>query len=192
MHFIPDVANPILAQLDNREITLRDALVSLVAAVPSDYQKRVLDFLKPEPIRDGFSELLAELNTANVPFVVISSGLRFYIEAMLAPWRDNIAHIHALDVDTSGESMQLHVPLEHPTEAMPKALVMQQYQYSKSIIIGDSGSDIEMSKQANIVFARDKLIKMLDALHIDYFTYDTFYDIIKKLRQQGITHGETL
>ncbi|MNH37612.1 2-hydroxy-3-keto-5-methylthiopentenyl-1-phosphate phosphatase [compost metagenome] len=59
------------------------------------------------------------------------------------------------------------------------------------IVIGDSLSDFEAAKQADLVLARDHLITRCKELDLPYKPFETFYDcleVVKKLIEveQGI------
>ncbi|UZM99261.1 hypothetical protein OL548_02135 [Lysinibacillus sp. MHQ-1] len=47
------------------------------------------------------------------------------------------------------------------------------------IVIGDSLSDFEAAKQADIVLARDHLIQRCEELHVSYKPFITFHDCLK-------------
>jgi 2-hydroxy-3-keto-5-methylthiopentenyl-1-phosphate phosphatase len=107
----------------------------------------------------------------------VSSGLRFYIEKILAPWRQSISALYALDVDVSGEHMCLRLTHDHPTDAMPKERVMAQFPAAIQVAIGDAGSDVLMAKAANIVFARSTLLREMQNIGKPCYGYEDFFDI---------------
>ena len=182
MHFVPETAGPIIARLDARAMTLRDALPQLVTAIPSRLRGEIIAYTASEPIREGFGELLDYLAGRAIPFVVLSSGLGFYIEAMLAPYRERIHAIHALEVDTSGEYMRLNLAHDHPREAMPKAWVMRDYGARHTIAIGDAMSDLEMAAAADTVFARDRLLAHMRERGRPVHAFQNFHDVCRQLR----------
>lgn len=181
LRFLPDLTAPTLAAIDAKQITLREGLVTLVNALPVSREADMIEFMREEPLRPGFQELLEYLTLVQIPFVVVSSGLTFYIDAMLAPWRHLIHAVHALEPIRAGAYMRLEILHDHPREAMPKAWVLREYQASKSFVIGDSMSDFEMAAVADVVFARDRLLTEMQTRAIGVNAYDTFFDIRDKL-----------
>lgn len=183
LHFLPSLAPQVLAKLDQKKITLRAALIELVSAVPSTQCEAIVAFVRDEPLRPGFDEFVRFLANHHIPLVVVSSGLRFYIEKMLAPWHASISAIHALDVDTAGEFMRLRLTDDHPTDAMPKERILAQYPAATQIAIGDAGSDVLMAKAASIVFARSSLLRVMNDFGKPCFRYEDFYDVKKELEK---------
>ena len=47
-----------------------------------------------------------------------------------------------------------------------------------SVVIGDSITDLEAAKLADIVIARDFLIEKCEELHIPYEPFESFHDVI--------------
>jgi 2-hydroxy-3-keto-5-methylthiopentenyl-1-phosphate phosphatase len=176
-HVVPQAAHTIIPALDRGEMTLRQGVTDLVRAIPSAATDEIVAYIANEPIRPGFEELLDYLHDRNIPFVVVSSGLRFYVESRLRPWLDRIHAIHALEVDTSGAQMELRIEHQHPTEAMPKEWVLRTYDAAERIAIGDSLSDFEMVKAADRIFARDRLLAELQAEGTAAVPYNDFFDV---------------
>ena len=51
------------------------------------------------------------------------------------------------------------------------------------IVIGDSLSDFEAAKLADIVLARDHLIQRCEELHVPYRPFTTFHDCLKIIQE---------
>ena len=182
--FVPDTAARILPQLDAGTMSLREGVTTLISALPCAQQPAIIAFTAPEPVRPGFDQLVRFLAERGIPLVVVSSGLRFYIEARLAPWRHWIHAIHALEVDCNETNMQLLLGHDHPSEAMPKEWILRQYHADMRIAIGDSLSDFEMVKAADQVFARDRLLQYLQQQHRAVTPFEDFFDIIRALQSR--------
>lgn len=183
LRFAPEVARPALHGVSQRRTTLREALTLSVQALPSALKDEILECIAAQPLRAGFSEFLDFLAQRKIPFVVLSSGLRFYIEAKLAPWKHRIHAIHALDVDMAGPLMRLLLPHNHPTEAMPKRWVVEGYAATKRIVVGDSYSDFEMAAAADVIFARDRLLREMQSTKRPVIPFDDFFDIRRAMEQ---------
>jgi 2-hydroxy-3-keto-5-methylthiopentenyl-1-phosphate phosphatase len=182
LHFAPQLAEPVLRDVSLQRTTLRVALTRLVGALPSRMRAEIVEFTAAEPLRPWFTELLDFLAARRMAFVVVSSGLRFYIEAKLAPWRGRIHAIHALDVDLGDECMRALIEHYHPSEAVPKRRIMEGYPAARRIVIGDSVSDFEMAAAADLVFARDRLLQEMPERSVPF---RDFFDIMAALEGEG-------
>lgn len=183
VELLPTQAPSILSQLDQGEITLRQALIDLTNLLPVDSPQRMCKIIAAEPLRPGFSEFVTFLREHKIPLVVLSSGLDFYILSKLQPWLPQIHHVHALRTKTDGEHLQLILDHDDPVEAMPKAEVMHHYHAHFNIAIGDSMSDFQIAQQADLVFARDKLLHQMQG-QTKVCPFDDFFDIRQKLQDR--------
>lgn len=181
--FVPRIAAQVVPQIDAGTTTLREGVGTLIGALRCDQRQAIIDYVRPEPIRPGFAELVDFLRARGIPLVVVSSGLKFYIEVLLAPWRERIHAVHALEVDCDGDNMQLHLDHDHPREAMPKEWILRRYDTACRIAVGDAVSDFEMVKAADQVFARDRLLQYLRQQQRPVAPFEDFYDIIRALEQ---------
>lgn len=179
--FVPETAAALVPQIDAGRVTLREGVSRLIAALRCDQRQAIIDYVSPEPIRAGFDEFVSLLAQRGIPLVVVSSGLRFYIEQLLAPWRANIHAIHALDVQCEGDNMRLRLDHDHPREAMPKEWILRGYETEARIAVGDAVSDFEMVRAADQVFARDRLLEYLREQQRPVEAFEDFHDIIDAL-----------
>lgn len=182
--FVPEIAATVVPQIDAGSITLRDGVSQLIAGLRCDQRQAIIDYVRPEPIRAGFGEFVDLLAGRGIPLVVVSSGLRFYIEQLLAPWRSGIHAIHALDVSCDGTHLQLRLDHDHPREAMPKEWVLRSYAAEYRIAIGDAVSDFEMVKAADRVLARDRLLQTLREQGRAVEPFEDFHDVIRALENE--------
>ena len=110
--------------------------------------------------------------------------MRQFSERKLAPYREQLEELHAVDLDVSGPKMKLISQYDDGNELLKKTDVMALYQYEHAIGIGDSFTDMKMSQAVDTVFARDLLAKYLDKLGKPYFPYETFYDVTEVIRER--------
>lgn len=113
----------------------------------------------------------------NIHLVVVSGGLRFMIETVLGDLLYRVEAIYALDIDLSGEYLQLASEFTGETELLDKVKVIQQYQPEVAIAIGDSLTDLNMAMHVDMVFARSRLAKYLDNRQKSYITWNNFFDV---------------
>ncbi len=187
--FAPPDWKEIKDKIFNGEITISKGVSQLFSLIPSSMKDEIVKWcLENIKIREGFKEFLKFLKEKNIPFIVLSGGLDFYIYPILKPYTNLITKIYCNQADFSGKYIKVRFkyqcdPLCNDDCGMCKSSIIRQYKkdYQKVIYIGDSITDIDSSKLADIVFARNYLAKKLDELGIKYFEYETFYDIKNKL-----------
>lgn len=184
--FNPDLSQQIIPQMYNRQITLREGVRRLVESIPSQSYQSILEYAKNQSIRPGLLEFLEYLKTKNIPFVIVSGGLRGMIEVVLEKYslEHLVAGIYALEVDTTDQYLKVYSAFEEGDELVAKVEVMQQFVAQETIVIGDSVTDINMSLKADIVFARDRLIDYLEGEQVSFRLWEDFFDILKNLEEE--------
>lgn len=159
------------------KLTLAEVLHLGFSTISSERLSDILDYVRSVPIRPGFPELLDAMSELNIPVVVISGGLQPYVDEKLMSYRDRLLAVHSVGLDCSGQFMKLVSDYEGNGEVMQKTLIMAQYDYEHAICAGDSYTDINMAKNSQTVFARDKLADMLGSQGIPFIPWEDFYDI---------------
>jgi 2-hydroxy-3-keto-5-methylthiopentenyl-1-phosphate phosphatase len=184
--FTPTIYEPIKQKMMSLEITIREGVRQLLETIPSARYPELLEFVKDIPIRPGLEELLNFLDAGNIPFVIISGGLRGMIDARLGRLADRVYKIFSADVDTSGEFIKVTSDFEGGMELVAKVDVMNLFGDGRRIVIGDGATDINMARGASLIFARDNLAFFLDHMGISYNEWSDFFDIRNAL--QAVQH----
>jgi 2-hydroxy-3-keto-5-methylthiopentenyl-1-phosphate phosphatase len=179
--FAPEVSALVLPEIYAKRVTLRQGVRQMLESIASSSYPDLIEFTRVQPIRSGFSEFLDFLKTEQIPIVIISGGLQGMVESVLAPYHDRIESIHAIDVDISGDYLQINSRYESGTEMVAKAEIMASYSADESIAIGDSITDWNMAMAASIAFARLPLTEYLDEQQKPYLPWHDFIDICKAL-----------
>ncbi|MBW2053255.1 MAG: HAD-IB family phosphatase, partial [Deltaproteobacteria bacterium] len=175
--FTPEMYKKLVPEMYTLRVTLKDGVRRLLESIPSRRYPEILDNVRSKPIRPGFVEFLDFLEDKDVPFVLVSGGLRGMIETVLGPLVERFQAVYAADLDTSGKYLQVRSEYEGETEVVSKVKVMAKYNPEESIAIGDGVTDLNMAMNASLVFARDNLTKYLDERQKPYIRWDTFFDI---------------
>ncbi|ACK68774.1 HAD-superfamily hydrolase, subfamily IB (PSPase-like) [Gloeothece citriformis PCC 7424] len=177
--FAPELSAQIMPQLYERKLTLREGVRTILESIPSSCYGDVLTYAQDKPIRPGLPELLDFLDSKNIPFVVISGGVKGMVETVLERHGllKRVEGIWAVEIDTSQDYFQVHSPVEGETELVAKVEVMANYSAEKTIAIGDSVTDINMALKADLVFARDRLIDYMKIENKSYIPWTDFFDI---------------
>ncbi|MGB7441916.1 MAG: HAD-IB family phosphatase [Coleofasciculaceae cyanobacterium] len=186
----PELCSQLMPEMYARRLTLREGVRRLVESIPSARYPEIIEYSKTKPTRPGLTELIDFLETQAVPFVVVSGGLRCMVETVLGqvdtegkPLLERVEAIYAVDVDTSGEFLQVISEFEGDSELVAKVQVMAQYPAQEQIAIGDSVTDLNMALTAPRVFARDRLGQYLDEHNKSYLPWQDFFDVREQLRQ---------
>lgn len=159
------------------KITLSEALHFGFGTIASHKIDIIMNYVRSIPIRDGFFDLLKLMKEKDIPVVIISGGLRPYVEEKLKPYKNLLLDIHSVVLDYSGEYMRLVSDYEEDGEIMQKTLVMAKYNYNYGICIGDSFTDFNMSQASDLIFARDILAQFLKKQGISYVPWEDFNNI---------------
>jgi 2-hydroxy-3-keto-5-methylthiopentenyl-1-phosphate phosphatase len=186
--FTPDLANELMPQIYDKQLTLREGVRRLLTSIRSDQYRAIVEFAQSKTIRPGFDRFLDFLETYQVPFVLISGGVTVIVETVIGARKSRMAGLHAIDLDTSTEFLQPISRFEAGSEFVAKVNVMAEYPCDEAIAIGDSITDLNMAMAAPVVFARDRLAVYLAEAHKPYYSWDNFDDIRQQLAQSwGVT-----
>lgn len=177
--FAPELSAQLMPEMYSRKLTLREGVRQLLESIPSKRYAEIIEYAATKPVRPGLRELIDFLNDCGIPFIVISGGLRDMVETVLDRHQliEKVASIYALDIDPNGDRLKVHSDFEGDTELVAKVQVMEQYVATQKIAIGDSVTDINMALQADLVFARDRLIDYLEAENKPYIPWNDFFEI---------------
>ena len=186
--FAPTLASEMIPKILSKEISIRDGVTRIIQSISSSiYPNEMLDFVKDKPIRLGLSSLIDYLDSRGIPFVVVSGGFRCLVEDMLE--REGLlkrcAQVYAIDIDRNNEFLNIISQWKSETELVAKVNVINHERRGneKIIVIGDSITDLNAAKCADIVFVRDLLCKYLIEEKISFYEWNDFYDIQKQLEQ---------
>lgn len=181
--FAPDISAELLPQIYHRQITLRQGVRQILESIPSHRYPEILEFTRSQPTRPGFVDLLDFLDTHQVPLIVVSGGLQGMVEVVLGELVHRVHAIHAIEVNTDSEYLQIHSPYEDGTEMVAKVNVIQHYGETHAIAIGDSLTDLNMALYAPTVFARDRLAEYLHQHQKTYISWNDFFDVRDRLQE---------
>ena len=186
----PELWADLKAQLFNFEITLLQGMQALADALtPHDLQAMV-DHMGEYAPRPCFLPFLAELERAGVPFVLVSGGLVPLVEEVLGAHRHRLDQLIAAEVLPHPDGgLRFESPFANGQELVAKAEVVKRYGRGRSVVIGDSITDLGMAEVADLVFAREPLSGWLEQRGIAFHPWDSFADVEVVLRQQGLLPG---
>ncbi|GGD64871.1 2-hydroxy-3-keto-5-methylthiopentenyl-1-phosphate phosphatase [Paenibacillus nasutitermitis] len=194
--FNPPGWEAIVNDIVGQRKSISEGVGQLFHLLPAAGRKEVVDFaISNARIRAGFSELLAYSRSHDIEFFVTSGGIDFFVYPLLAPFGIAEDHIYCNGSDFSGERIEITWP--HPCDehcsnscGMCKPTIIRRFPaeaYTR-ILIGDSVTDFEGAKLADVVFARSHLITKCTELGLPYYEFETFHDVIAQLKREEGLH----
>lgn len=190
-HFNPAGWEDIVKQIIEQQISIREGVGQMFALLPTSRKKEIIQYaINNAVIRDGFKELLDYCDTHQIPFLVTSGGIDFFVYPLLSPFAIEHEQIFCNGSDFSGERITITWPhqcdeLCHNDCGMCKVRIIRAYpkEEYKRIVIGDSVTDFEAAKLADLVFARSHLMEQCEKLNIPYIPFHNFHEVISHLKE---------
>lgn len=180
--YAPELSAELIPQMYALQITLREGVLRILESIPSSVYPEIIEWVAAQPQRPGLSDFLGFLERQEIPFIVITGGLREMVKTALKPLSHQIYAIYGVDVNTQSSHFQVSSPAEGETELVSKVDLMRRHPSQSTVVIGDSVTDLSMALAGDMVFARDRLAQYLDERNIAYLPWTDFHDI-----QQALT-----
>ena len=189
-HFSPAGWKTLVDQVLSQTVSISAGVGEMFSLLDSSLKEEIIDYVKKTAnIRPGFAEFVRFTKEQGIPFYIVSGGMDFFIEPLLNGLVDeelvfcNRAHFdqekiiiewpHSCD-DLCKEDCGCCKP-----SVMRKVSNPDQYK----VVIGDSVTDFAAAKQAELVIARDRLLKKCIAEGIRHEPFDNFYQVIDILEK---------
>jgi 2-hydroxy-3-keto-5-methylthiopentenyl-1-phosphate phosphatase len=193
--FASDGWQPVVEKILNESVSIREGVGELFSRIPSGMREEIIHFvLTRSKIREGFQEFIDFTKAENIPLYIVSGGIDFFVYPVLENKVDP-EHIICNGSDFSEKHIKITWPNrcdEHCTNdcgcCKPSVIrrLQKHFADAEKIVIGDSITDLQASKLADTVFARDYLIEKCEELEIPYTPFETFFDIIHALEQKEV------
>ncbi len=193
--FSPDGWQPIVNDILNETISIREGVGKMFSRISSDKKQEIIEFvLTRSKIRDGFQEFINFSKAEDIPLYIVSGGIDFFVYPVLEN-KIKPEHIICNASDFSGDTIKILWPntcddlCNNDCGCCKPSVIRRldyQYQNAEKIVIGDSITDLQASKLADVVFARDYLIEKCEENQILYTPFETFHDIIHALEKRGV------
>jgi 2-hydroxy-3-keto-5-methylthiopentenyl-1-phosphate phosphatase len=182
-----DIKNKVLSQ----DLSIRDGVSQMFQLLSTELKHDIIHFLQQKArIRAGFKEFIAFTQRYDLEFYVISGGMDFFVHPLLETSVSQ-EQIYCNATDFSGS--HIRIDWVHACDkacendcglCKPSLLRRLGKKNALKIIIGDSITDLQAAKQADLVFARDFLLTKCNELEIPCIPFETFYDIQDYLLQR--------
>lgn len=149
-------------------------------------KKKLQEFVRHHiEVRPGFVEFVRYCQESTIPFVIVSSGLDFYIEPVLV--EIGMPDLELYCGRTSFSHDGIDVAYYDPEGNIinrgfkEKYLAWLKKRDENIIYLGDGLSDLEAARQATHVFATGSLLDLLDTHSITHNAFSDFYDVLHQV-----------
>jgi 2-hydroxy-3-keto-5-methylthiopentenyl-1-phosphate phosphatase len=194
--FAPPGWNELKDAVLDRRISIREGVGKMFSLLPVGLKDEIIQYaVENAKIRQGFQEFLVFAEDEDIPVYIVSGGIDFFIDPIIKPFRP-LAGVYCNGSDFTKETIQIEWPNscdEHCSNdcGCCKPSIMRKLVQSDAykIVIGDSVTDFEAAKQADVVFARDYLKAKCEEMEIPYIPFETFYDCIEALKTKTGVRG---
>jgi 2-hydroxy-3-keto-5-methylthiopentenyl-1-phosphate phosphatase len=137
-------------------------------------------------VRSGFNEFVDYCRQNDIPLVIVSNGVDFYIQSILGQIGMSHLELHCGHGVLSGDSIAVSYedPEGKPLDSGFKSSYLKWLRQRDSMIVylGDGYSDIEPASQADHVLATGELPDMLKAQSIAATPFDDFYGVLREVQ----------
>ena len=182
-------------QSRDKVISLRDyqeQAFRMTGASRNEIQAKVRE---KATLRPHFRELWEYTQQAGIPMAIVSLGMDFYIEALLA--REGLEGIprHSASADFSNGTISYSYPYRWDGSGASSLEVCSQWGTCKCSIlnryiqkgfainyIGDGRSDMCPASMADHIFARSYLAELCEEKGLPYTPFETFMEVIEGLK----------
>ena len=139
-------------------------------------------------LRPYFKELRAYCQENGIPFAIVSQGLDFYIEALLAKEGHTEVPVYAVNTSFSNQGIAYeyrHTRAGQEKQGNSKALVVEKYQQQGYHIFyaGDGLSDFEAATRADVLYAHRTLAQECLRSNIPFRPFTDFQDMLHAVRE---------
>ncbi|WP_442601050.1 2-hydroxy-3-keto-5-methylthiopentenyl-1-phosphate phosphatase [Paenibacillus sp. KN14-4R] len=188
-HFNPPGVTEIIQNVLDKKISIRQGVGEMFSLLPTANQEEIFRFaIENAVIRDGFKEFITYCNEKQIPLLITSGGIDFFIYPILSQFDIPHANIYCNASSFAGETIEIlwpHACDEHCDNdcGMCKTAIIRSYNASDyhRILIGDSITDFAGAKLVDTVFARSHLIHLCEELQLNYIPFENFHQIIEQL-----------
>ena len=176
-----------LERWNRGEISTMEEIETVFATISAS-RAEMESFLDTVELDPGFPSLLNYCLEAGIKFVIVSDGLRWYIEYIMRHHGIKEVAVYACEIHFERGGYRFSYPWfdsSTPMRSVSKSTIVRDYQSRgyKVVFIGDGVSDFEAAQVADIVYARDVLLDYTKDHGIQAREFSDMGDIIGGLKK---------
>lgn len=174
-----------LKQYHNDQITVGEFNSRAFATVRAAKEELLASALGRVKLREGFLELVGYCREKGLRLAVVSNGLDFYIDSILADAGLKDVEAHAAKTWFQPEGLKVQyigpdgIPLDSDFKAAYTRLFLKQGH--QVAYVGNGPSDINPASLSQHVFAREGLLDYFRESNLPCQPFDDFHKVIKGL-----------
>ncbi|MFW3146832.1 MAG: MtnX-like HAD-IB family phosphatase [Thermoplasmatota archaeon] len=170
------------------EITILEALRRQAVMVKAGPEKARRFLTENVNLRPGFTEFANYCRDFGIPLLICSDGFGWTIEVLLEHW--GLEWIPWVSNRTFPDAKGWRIEFQHRREGCPvnanckcSHLWKMRERVDKVVFVGDGTTDECVSKEADVVFARDKLMDLCRSNNIECIPWTTWKELLDRIRE---------
>ncbi len=197
-YFNPPGWEPIKNDILARRISVREGVGRLFGLLPTSHREEIANFtINNARIRLGFNEFIHYCQDQKIRLLITSGGIDFFVFPILSSFPLPKQDIYCNASDFSGKHIRILWPFACDEQCnndcgMCKPSILRSFSPDSffKIAIGDSITDLEVAKMADLVIARDFLLQKCKEQALPYKEFNSFFDVIDILNQITNKRGD--
>jgi 2-hydroxy-3-keto-5-methylthiopentenyl-1-phosphate phosphatase len=173
----------------SERMSIREGVGRLFSLLPSSKKEEIITYaIENVKIREGFADFVKFLKEQNIPLYIVSGGIDFFVHPILETYGP-FAGVYCNVADFSGEYINILWPnacdeqCENDCGCCKPSIIRSLKEDFYKVVIGDSVTDLQAAKQADLVIARELLLEKSEEYGLNYREFVTFYDVNKHMSQ---------
>ncbi|MBV7503949.1 2-hydroxy-3-keto-5-methylthiopentenyl-1-phosphate phosphatase [Bacillus sp. sid0103] len=190
--FAPHGWELIKDQILASQISINEGVGKLFSLLPSNRKEELTAFaIEHAKIRPGFQEFVEFTRTEGIPIYIVSGGIDFFVYPILEKFGP-FDGIYCNESDFSSERIKILWPnqcdslCDNDCGCCKPSIIRKLTQGSDNfkIVIGDSVTDLEAAKHADLVLARDLLLEKCLEWGINHRGFSSFFECIEEIKNR--------
>ncbi|MED3623186.1 2-hydroxy-3-keto-5-methylthiopentenyl-1-phosphate phosphatase [Neobacillus thermocopriae] len=190
--FAPPEWVEIKDQILSQQISICEGVGKLFSLLPSRMKQEITTFaIENAKIRPGFKEFVQFAREEHIPFYIVSGGIDFFVHPILKDYGP-FSGVFCNEADFSEDRINILWPYtcdkycDNNCGCCKPSIIrkLNQNEDIYKIVIGDSVTDLEAAKMADLVLARDLLQEKCLEWGINHYGFDTFFECIDEIKKR--------
>jgi len=167
------------------KLTVEDSNQRQFTTIKEPRDKLISFVREKAQVKAGFLEFVDYCRDSGIEFVIVSSGLDFYIEAVLEQIGAPNLELYCARTSFGGNGIAIeYIGLDG--NRVEKGFKLQCFNQLKQrgdyvIYLGDGLSDLEAASVADYVFATGSLSALLNKKSVCYHSFTDFHDVLRQM-----------
>ncbi|WP_391558368.1 2-hydroxy-3-keto-5-methylthiopentenyl-1-phosphate phosphatase [Robertmurraya sp.] len=173
----------------SERISIREGVGKLFSLLPSSKKEEIITYsLENVKIREGFPDFVKFLKEQDIPLYIVSGGIDFFVYPILQAYGP-FSGVYCNAADFNGEYINILWPnacdehCQNDCGCCKPSIIRGLKEDFYKVVIGDSVTDLQAAKQADLVIARELLLEKSKEYGLNHREFVDFYDVIKHMSQ---------